>query len=440
MLPERQPQDTIFVIDSSGSMQDSDPYNLRLDASKIYVDNMSIPDRGAVVDFDHVANLAPIGNGDHLSSDYTLIKQNIDTIDSNGATDVGLGLKVANEELIANGDSSHLWIEILLTDANQPESYYPETAMQIQNATDAGIIIFAVGLGEWVNEPLLREIAERTGGEYYHAQDPTALQEIYSKIEMTIYDIAGRDGDLTDADRMIRDVIPPYIHLEWGSFSIFPDAIYQTMEGYFLEWEVARIKVGENWKVSYRVCSSQLGWVPVGIYPESRVSYIKWNNQYVNHPFPEVKVHVILPPTDPRVIGPPKDLRTSVSGNTDIRLDWTPPDDPMVSHYLIYRSEEQRDFNFTSPIHDTSNDVDPRRTEWLDAGAADVSAPMQHRRQVDENVRSGTEHILSSTGTIRISECERAGERDTQCRVHQECREGRGMEHSYRGDKGSNSG
>jgi hypothetical protein len=378
MLTNRQPQDTIFVIDSSGSMQDNDPLNLRLDASKKYVDNMSNPDRGAVVDFDHAAFLAPIGNGDHLSSDYTRIKQNIDTIDSNGATDVGLGLKVANEELIANGDPTHLWIEILMSDACQPDTYYPETTMQIQNATDAGIIIFAIGLGEEVNEPLLREIAERTGGEYYHASNPTALQEIYSRIEMVIYDIAGRDGDLSDADRMIRDVIPPYIHLDWGSFSVYPDAIYGTMDGTFLEWEVARIKVGENWKVSYKVRSSQLGWVPVGVYPDARVSYIKWNNQYVIHPFPEVLVHVILPPTDPTVIGPPKDLRTSVTGDKDIRLDWAPPEEPTLSHYLIYRSEGQRDFDFTYPIHDTSNDVYPRRTDWIDAGAADVGAPREY--------------------------------------------------------------
>jgi hypothetical protein len=378
MLPERQPQDTIFVIDSSGSMQDSDPYNLRLDASKLYVDNMSMPDRGAVVDFDHVANLAPIGSGDHLSSDYTLIKQNIDSIDSNGATDVGLGLKVANEELIANGDTSHMWIEILLTDANQPDTYYPETAMQIQNATDAGIVIFSIGLGEWVNEPLLREIAERTGGEYYHAEDPSALQVIFSEIEMIIFDIAGRDGDLTDNDRMIRDVIPPYMELEWGSFSTYPDVIYNTIEGTCLEWEVARIKVGESWKVSYRVRSSQLGWVPVGVYPDSRVSYIKWNNQHVNHPFPEVLVHVILPPTHPTMTGPPKDLRTSVVGNKDISLDWTPPDEPTLSHYLIYRSIDQRDFDFSSPIHDTSNDANPRQTDWLDVGAADVGAPREY--------------------------------------------------------------
>jgi hypothetical protein len=377
-LTNRQPQDTIFVIDSSGSMKTSDPCDRRLEAAKNYIDNMSTSDRGAVVDFDHSAGLAPRGAGDHLSGNHIKIKQNIDTIDSSGATDIGAGLKVANEELIGYGNSEHLWIEILMTDAHQPDTYYQVTSMQIQNATDAGIIIFTIGLGEEVNELLLKEIADRTGGEYYLAETPDALQDIYSRIEMTIFDIAGRDRDLTDSDRMIRDVLPPYIHLIYHSFSVYPDVIYQTVEGVFLDWNVARIKVGESWKVSYQVRSSKLGWVPVGVYPEARVSYMKWNNEYASHPFPDVKVHVILPPTGPVEIGPPTDLRTSIEGGEDVRLDWEPPGEPTLSHYLIYRSQDQRDFDFSSPIHDTSNDANPARTDWLDVGAANTGAPKEY--------------------------------------------------------------
>ncbi|MCK4445148.1 MAG: VWA domain-containing protein, partial [Thermoplasmata archaeon] len=398
ILTERQPQDTILIIDSSGSMQTSDPNNLRLEAAKRYVDNMSAPDRGAVVDFDYTAELAPRGNGDHLSSDYAKIKQNIDTIDSNGGTNVGAGIEVANNELLSNGDPSHLWVEILLSDACEPDTYYPVTSQQIQNATDAHIIIFTIGLGlaEEINEDLLKEIADRTGGDYYLAENAEALLEIYSKIEMVISDIAGRDGDLTDADRMIRDVIPPYIHPIYGSFSIRPDAIYYTADGTFFEWNVARIRVGQSWKVSYQVTSSKLGWVPVGIYPEARVSYIRWNNEHASHSFPDVKVHVILPPSGSPT-GPPKNLRTSVENGVDIRLDWNPPDEPTVSHYLIYRSEDQRDFDFVNPVHDTSNDLNPTRTAWLDASAADVGVPRDYYYVVRVVNTNGSMSTTSNT-------------------------------------------
>ncbi|MFQ5884283.1 MAG: lamin tail domain-containing protein, partial [Thermoplasmata archaeon] len=242
---ERQPQDTIFIIDSSGSMETSDPSNLRLEATKKYVDSMREPDRGAVVDFDSTAGLAPKGSGDHLSSDYAKIKQNIDSIDSRGGTDVGAGLEVANSELIGYGNPSRLWIEILLTDGNEPDIYYPSTSMQVQNATDAGIMIFTIGLGPDANTDLLGEIANRTGGEYYHAENAEALEEIYSKIELVVFDIAGRDSDLTDANRMIRDVIPSYIHIIYSSFSIHPDVIYSDMGVTVFEWNVARIRVNE---------------------------------------------------------------------------------------------------------------------------------------------------------------------------------------------------
>lgn len=398
MIAKRQPQDTILIIDSSGSMQDSDPDDLRLEAAKEYVDNMSVPDRGAVVDFDYTAELAPRGNGDHLSSDYAKIKQNIDTIDSNGGTNVGAGIGVANDELMANGDSTHLWVEILLSDANEPITYYPVTSQHVQNATDAGIIIFTIGLGlaDEVNEWLLKEIAERTGGDYYLAETPDALMGIYSKIEMVISDIAGRDGDLTDTDRMIRDVLPSHIHYVFNSFSIWPDTIY-TMGGItYIEWNVPRIKVGQNWKVTYEIKSSMLGWVPVGIYPDSRVSYIRWNNEHAIHPFPDVKVHVVRPPLE-QVIGPPENLRTSVENNENVRLDWDPPDEPGVSHYLIYRSEDQREFDFTNPIHDTSGDVHPTRTDWLDAGAAGINSPGEYYYTVRAINTNGTLSTTSNT-------------------------------------------
>ncbi len=398
MLTDRQPQDTILIIDSSGSMQDSDPTDLRLEAAKKYVDNMSVPDRGAVVDFDYTAELAPRGNGDHLSSDYAKIKQNIDTIDSNGGTNVGAGIGVANDELMANGDPAKLWIEILLSDANEPITYYPVTSQHVQNATDAGIIIFTIGLGlvGEINEWLLEEIAERTGGEYYLAETPDALMEIYRKIELVISDIAGRDGDLTDSDRMIRDVLPSHIHYVYNSFSIWPDTISTVGGTTTIEWNVPRIKVGQSWKVTYQVKSSMLGWVPVGVYPESRVSYIRWNNEHAIHPFPDVKVHVVRPPLE-QIIGPPENLRTSVENKNDVRLDWDPPDEPGVTHYLIYRSEDQREFDFTSPVHDTSSDMQPTRTDWLDVGAAGISSPREYYYTVRAINTNGTMSTTSNT-------------------------------------------
>jgi hypothetical protein len=385
VVVERRPEDTIFILDSSDSMDSSDPSNLRHEAAKKYVDNMTVPDRGAVVDFDGAATLV---NNDHLSSDYVRIKQNIDTIDSRGATNIGLGLEVANAELTAFGNSSNLWIEILLTDGVEGTANYPFTSQRIQDAVDAGIIVFTIGLGPAVNDTLLTEIADRTGGKYFHAMTAEDLEEIYSRVGLLVYDIAGRDVNITDSIPMIRDVVRPYINIDYGSFSTFPDAIYTTVDGTVLEWNVSQIKVEESWKVTYRATSSQLGWVPVGVYPKARVVHVRWNNENATSPFPDTMIHVTLPP-----VGPPKNLRTSVENNVDIRLDWQSPIEPTISHYLIYRSGHQREFDFTDPIYNTSNDPSPTRTNWTDLGAADSNAPKEYYysvRVVDSNFSAST--------------------------------------------------
>ena len=113
-----------------------------------------------------------------------------------------------------------------------------------------------------------------------------------------------------------------------------------------------------------------------------------WNNENATMPFLDTQIQCVLPP-----IGPPTDLRASVESNVDIRLDWIPPAQMTVDHYLIYRSEHQTEFDFTGPVYNTSLDVDPSRTNWTDAGAAGPGAPKEHYytiRVVDTNGSSST--------------------------------------------------
>jgi hypothetical protein len=387
-ITEKHPQDTVLVIDSSESMGSNDPLDLRLEAAKKYVDNMSLPDRGAVVDFDDVGTLVPGPTGDHLSSNYAQIKSNIDTIDANGGTNIGAGLQAANSELIGYGNSSHLWVEILLTDGHEASTNYAFTSQQIQEAVDNNIMVFTVGLGIGVNETLLKEIADRTGGRYYFAINAEALEEIYSRIGFLVFDIAGRDTNVTDSVPMIKDVVPSHIHVDFGSFSVFPDEMYNNTDGLNFEWNVSQILVNESWTTSYDATCSQLGWVPVGVFPKAKVEYVTWNNMNTTMPFPDTKIQCVLPP-----IGPPTDLRASVESNVDVRLDWIPPTQTTVDYYLIYRSEHQTEFDFTVPEYNTSLDVDPSRTNWTDADAAGQGAPREYYytiRVIDTNGSSST--------------------------------------------------
>ena len=75
---------------------------------------------------------------------------------------------------------------------------------------------------------------------------------------------------------------------------------------------------------------------------------------------------------------PPPALTTEVANDDDILLRWTPYDPSFTDHYLIYRSTDQREFDFTTAVYDTSYDIDRLRTNWTDADAAGSNAPREY--------------------------------------------------------------
>jgi len=313
------PQDVVFMIDSSGSMGNNDPTNERLTAAKGYVDKLSGDDRGAVVDFDDNGWLVPFGwpIGDHLSTNYVAIKANIDTINSAGGTDIHDAILVANNEFLGDGmnlgygDLSHVWVEILLTDGES--NYNDHTLADIINeanrAATNGIIIYTIALNttgsaDW---QLLRQIAAIAGGLFYEAPDPSYLQEIYDDIAARVSTIAGRDINPTDVSPMIRDVLPSYIDYVPGTFidpstNLTKDPDFISLDGNTLEWNITKIYLGETWSVSFNVTSTQLGFVPVNVFTDSRVEYTNHADDLISILFPEVWINVIAPVQPPDLI------------------------------------------------------------------------------------------------------------------------------------------
>jgi hypothetical protein len=94
---------------------------------------------------------------------------------------------------------------------------------------------------------------------------------------------------------------------------------------------------------------------------------------------------------------PPTSLRTKVNGSFNVRLDWVASKSPNVTHYLIYRSEDQTDFDLSTPVYDTSSDPDPLGTNWTDTGAASTVAPSEYYYIVRVVNRQGLKSITSNT-------------------------------------------
>jgi hypothetical protein len=376
-------QDTVLAIDSSGSMLTSDPNDLRKEAAKNYVDKLEPDDRACVVDFDGDAILV---NNHHLSTNYTQIKNDIDTIDSSGGTAIGAALQCSNNELIDYGDTTHFRIIILLTDGvgNDDELAYDEAYRAKYN----GIIIFTIGLGYDHNEVLLQDIANITGGNYYPASNASCLDAIYEDIsgEIEAYDyIAGVDLDTTDANPMITDVLPPWIDYVPGSFSIVPDHIFENESGYTIcEWNVSRILIFETWTVTFNITSTICGYLEANNFTQSKINYTNMANSSVELLFPKTMINVVIgEPQPPELFIEVVDDYGNPNGKGhNIRLFWVPRSS-LNEYYLIYRSENQRDFDFSTPWRctdmDDDNGIIPLRTTWNDTDSAEPGKMNYHR-------------------------------------------------------------
>jgi len=203
----------VLVVDRSGSMNArdfvSDDRSIdRLQAVKQVLrrflgaeDSLGRPDDliGLVAFARYADSAAP------LTLDHTNLAAIVDDLEivterSEDGTAVGEGLALAVERLRRNPAKSK--VAILLTDGvSNAGDISPSQAAEIAAALN--IKVYTVGAGKtgyapfpvsWrgrttlrqayveLDERSLQEIAERTGGRYFHAEDADALEEVYEEI------------------------------------------------------------------------------------------------------------------------------------------------------------------------------------------------------------------------------------------------------------------
>jgi hypothetical protein len=396
-VPSYKPQDVVFVVDRSDSMN-NDEIDLAKQAVTEFVENMSSPDRGCVVHFDsNVVLMSP------LTGSYAKLKNDVNNIPGPGdLTYMGEALLEALKELVKNGDEDQIHVIILYTDGGWNGELDPITVANW--ARENNTLIFTIGLGNGAYNILLKEIAEITGAENFTAETIDEFRKTYQQIANFLDKTAGRDPDTGDSNPMIRDVLPPWIEYIPGSFSIPPDVIYENGTGYtFLEWNVDVIFINEVWSVTFNITSSKAGYLEANNYTHSRISYMDWAESHLEKLFPRTMIYVInAKPKPPELFIEIIDQYGYPKGTGDlVRLFWTPPTHPGIDHYLIYRSEDQRTFDFQSPWirtdMDNDNGVLPLRTTWNDTEAAD-SENTNYKKQMYYTIRAvNSEGEASST-------------------------------------------
>jgi Ca-activated chloride channel homolog len=193
--------DIILCIDVSGSMTTTDFTPSRLAVAKQmaaeFVSQRPVDQIGLVIFQGESFTQFP------LTTDHAALLEQISNLRSGmleDGTAIGEGLATSVERLASSRSRSK--VVILLTDGNeQPSSQRlidPYTALEIAKAKS--VKVYTIGMGvagavaveekgamqsenTFLDENLLKRIANETSGEYYRATDSESLQNVYKQID-----------------------------------------------------------------------------------------------------------------------------------------------------------------------------------------------------------------------------------------------------------------
>jgi len=198
--------DIILCMDVSGSMGSRDILPSRLDVAKETAEQFirsRVVDRIGVVIFSGEAfSLVP------LTTDKNILVTQVRSLESRrylaDGTVIGEGLATAVDRLSESEAKSK--VIILLTDGKEdpPETRLIDPLTALEIAKSKGIKVYTIGMGagpsaivelasnkpppknpavDFLDEALLRRIADETGGKYFRARDKDALEGIYTQID-----------------------------------------------------------------------------------------------------------------------------------------------------------------------------------------------------------------------------------------------------------------
>ena len=163
-----------FIIDSSGSMKDTDPYNIRKTSLEKIIDLLNGNENIVVIDFDDKANWINENNYTNLNKE--LLKDEINIIDSEGGTNIDLAL-IKMKNILSSINARTNTGVVLISDGKS--IYHNETEWFTNN----NIPIYTISYKDFGDPFLLNRIADETKGIYVQANNESdvisAFQQFY---------------------------------------------------------------------------------------------------------------------------------------------------------------------------------------------------------------------------------------------------------------------
>jgi hypothetical protein len=177
-----------FILDSSSSMKDSDPQDIRKSAVEQIIDLLNGDENIFLVDFDHRGTWL---NQDHWNKwGKAQLKSDVQRIDSYGNTNVGLGISTLSQAMEPNMTDFSRTAVVLLTDGlggyNNEADWFAKR----------GIKIYTVSYKNKADASLLSSIAGGTGGIYLQANNEN---ETVAAFMQFFYDLRGNSKFISNS-------------------------------------------------------------------------------------------------------------------------------------------------------------------------------------------------------------------------------------------------
>lgn len=271
----RFPIDCVFVIDTSATAQLASAKQFAFDL----MDMFSEDDRVGVVTFSTIAQLA-VG----LTSSRLAVKTAIADLETGGKSAFGDALQIARQEVLANGRTDAILVEVLLTDGQNNTGRDPGGEGDV--ASEAGIKIVSVGIGYLIDSNLLEKFAVKTDGLFF--------KRIIGSTITRINDLLTVNGAGTEV--RVNEVLGSDVRYVGATPS--PTRVTSNPDGTTtLTFNVGKIGIGEEWSAEITIQAVHKGIFSTDV--GSNVSYVDFRGVKNTIAIPSGSLSVIVPPAPP---------------------------------------------------------------------------------------------------------------------------------------------
>jgi len=151
----------------------NDPDGEAKKGAKRLADNLTVNDKSALISFESSADMEQ-----NLTLNKELVKNAADGLSYNGGTDMGSGMKMANDELLeserARADADKVMVVLGDGDVN------PQAVSEAQRAHQEGIRVIAIAFTGSVDSDITE--INSTEDDYYEVQTADELENVFDEI------------------------------------------------------------------------------------------------------------------------------------------------------------------------------------------------------------------------------------------------------------------